>query len=340
MAFDAYSASKNEGSSGSTIDWNALNEYVVETAGLQEKETLVGVVSMIVDLGTQEQEEGQAIFTGDEDDEAAEIKKNPGTYFEDGQDPQTKKKVRYKKWPQKPVQSVAVAVDFPEIMLNKGQFFGEDNEKPLRLWLGGQFFIKDVGMVVGRPTPLKVNKSLGEWSFDKKHLFYKMAAASKFVNASKDEVFLPKDIDKLLGEAYQFEAQVFFRENDGKQYYTENAKFVSALGRGQAAPEAKTEYHLVQFNQENSEEALSELRNHVKNTIKRASNYEGSKIQEQLEALEKKQANSQKDTPQDTDSADDGEGNAVKVPEKAKVAPKPKKAKPPVDDDLDDDIPF
>lgn len=343
MAFDAYSTGSSSGKKKSDVDFDALNRYVVETAGLQNREVLVGVVSSIVDLGTQAQEDAAMPFTGNEDDEAAEIAKNPNTYFEDGPDPQNpKKQVRLKRWPQKPIQSVAISVDFPDILLNKGQFFGDDNaeEKPLRLWLGGSFYVPEVGMVVGRPTPLKVTKNTkDQWSFNKKHLFYQMASAAKMIDASKDEVFLPKDIDKLVGKAFCFESQVFFKESKGKEYYTEYIKFVSGLGRGQKAPEYEVSHNLIQFNQENDPSALKELRNHVKNTIKRASNYEGSKIQKQLEAL---YDSNQKDTPQDDDqdAADDGEGGSVVVPEKAKAKAVPKKVvKPPVDD-LDDDLPF
>lgn len=322
------------------VDFDALNKHVVEAAGLENREVLVGVVSGIIDLGTQSQEDAAMPFTGDEDDEAAEIAKNPNTYFEDGPDPQNpKKQVRLKRWPQKPIQSVAVAVDFPDIMIDKGPFFGADsNPKPLRLYLGGSFYVPEVGMIVGRPTPLKVTKNTkDEWSFNKKHLFYNMASAAKLIDASKDDVFLPKDIDKLLGRAFNFEAQVYFRESKGKEYYTEYIKFVGALGRGQKPPEGEVSKLLIQFNQENNLEDLKELRNHVKNTIKRASNYEGSKIQEQLESLYENQ-----DTPQDedNDSANDGDGGEVIVPERAKTAPKPraKKVEKSVEDD--DQSPF
>lgn len=346
MSFDAYSAGENSGKRKSAVDFEALNKYVVETAQLENREVLIGVVSSLVDLGTQSQEDAAVVFTGDEDDEAAEIAKNPNTYFENGidpNDPKRKKQVRLKRWPQKPIQSVAISVDFPDIMLNKGQFFGDASaeEKPLRLWLGGSFYIPEIGQVVGRPTPLKVTKNTkDQWSFNKKHLFYQMASAAKFVDPSKDEPFLPKDIDKLLGRAFNFEAQVFFKESKGSEYYTEYLKFVGALGRGQVAPEHKVAKNLIQFNQDNDPEALKELRNHVKNTIKRASNYEGSKIQKQLDAL---YDNSQRDTPQDdnSDGADDGNGNEVKVPEKAKAKVVPKKVEPKKTfDDFDDQIPF
>jgi hypothetical protein len=110
-----------------------------------------------------------------------------------------------------------------------------------------------------------------------------MATAAKLIKAG--DVFLPKDIDKLLGQAFQFEAQVFFKESKGKQYYNEYIKFVGGLGRGQVAPELPNTPYLVEFNKVNPEEAIKELRNHVINTIKRAENYQGSVIQTQIEAL-------------------------------------------------------
>lgn len=287
--FEVYGASQKEGkSSKSNVDFDELNKYVVETAGLQERETLVGYVSMIVDLGTQNQPDAEVVFTGNENDEKEEFAKNPNTYFKDGFDQQTKKQVRFKCWPQKPVQCVAVAIDFPDIMIDKGQFFGNSDPKPLRLWLGGQFYNSSLGkMVVARPTPLKVNKKLGDWGFDQKHLFYKMAVADKMIKPG--EVFAPKDIDKLLGKAFQFTTQVFFKEGkDGKSYYTEYINFVGALGRGQAAPEIKTTPLLIQMNKANDEQAVKEVRAHVLNTCSLASNWMGSMLQKQVEAIRHK----------------------------------------------------
>ncbi len=318
MSFDAYGASQNAGKSEkSNVDFDELNKYVVETAGLQERETLVGYVSMIVDLGTQNQPDAEVAFTGDEKEEVA---KNPNTYFKDGLDPVTRKPVRLKCWQQKPVQCVAVAIDFPDIMIDKGKFFGNSDPKPLRLWLGGQFYNSTLGkMVIARPTPLKVNKKLGDWSFDQKHLFYKMAVADKMIKPG--EVFAPKDIDKLLGKSFQFTAQVFFKPGkDGKSYYTEYINFVGALGRGQAAPEAKTTPLLLQMNKQNDEQAVKEVRAHVLNTCRLASNWEGSALQKQVDSVRAQGDGSQED----------------KTPEPRK-SPKPA---PIPADDFDDDIPF
>lgn len=284
--FEVYGASQNAGKSEkSNVNFDELNQYVVETAGLQERETLVGYVSMIVDLGTQNQPDAEVTFVGDESAEKEEFAKNPNTYFKDGIDPVTRKPVRLKCWQQKPVQCVAVAIDFSDILIDKGKFFGNSDPKPLRLWLGGQFYNQSLGkMVVARPTPLKVNKKLGDWSFDQKHLFYKMAVADKMIKPG--EVFAPKDIDKLLGKAFQFTAQVFFKPGkDGKSYYTEYINFVGALGRGQVTPEAKTTPLIIQMNKQSSEQAVKEVRAHVLNTCRLASNWEGSALQKQVDSL-------------------------------------------------------
>ena len=343
MAFDSYGNSENSSGKKSDIDFDALNAYVIETANLQESEVLSGIVSSIIDLGLQEQEDAAVEFKGTAEDEAEAIEKYPDTYFEDGPNPDPSKSgiVRLKRWPQKPVQSVVVAVDFPDIQLDKGQFFGDDSgtTKPLRMYLGGQFFIPDVGMIVGRPTPLKETKNPeGQWSFSKNHLFYKMAQAAKLVDPAKNDVFKPRDIDKLLGRAFNFEVKIFMKPGKGgKEYYTEQIKYMSALTRNQKEPDAsEVNLSLIQFNQVNSEEDLKEIRWHVKNTMKRASNFPGSKIEAQLNAL----GNSGNQEGSQESDADDAPVQEKKKADKPKAAPKKRAVVPPTDDDLDGDIPF
>ena len=331
MSFDVYSAGQNEGKKESSVDWNALNEYVVEKAGLQQRETIVGYIAGIVDLGTQEQEDAEQVFNGTEDDEKKEVAERPDTYFKDGVD-EKGKPVRLKCWPQKPVQSVTFAVDFPDIMLNKGQFFGEEGgeEKPLRLWYGGQFYTQEHGMIVGRPIPLRISNIAPQdsvkkvWSFKPNHTLYKMALGAKLIKPG--EPFLPKDIDKLIGKSLQFEAQVFFKEYKGKKYYNEYIKYLGGLGRQSTPFEPVTLPFLVQFNQKNDIASLAEVRNHVINTIKRANNFEGSAIQKDL--AEAKPAK----TDSENDSADENQ-----KPSKAPAKELPKK----VEVDFDsDEVPF
>lgn len=342
MSFDAYSpGSSNSSSTKKEVDYESLNNYVVDQAQLQERETLVGVIAGIVDLGTQEQEDAEVVFKGDEDDEAAEIEKNPDTYFKDGFDQQSRKPARLKCWPQKPVQAVAIAVDFPDIIVDKGQFFGHSNPLPLRLWLGGSFYMEGRGMVVGRPTPLKVvnidkEASKPKWSFSPLHLFYKMALACKLIKPG--EVFLPNSIDKLVGKAMQFEAQVFFKENKGKQYYTEYIKFVGGLGRNQEAPELEDTF-LIQFNKPNEPEALKNLRNHVINTIKCAKNFDGSQIQKELAELYGDDYQESGDSSEDEPQKEEKPAKPAKKDKATKVEPKKAQEAPP-EDDGDDDSPF
>lgn len=324
MSFDAYSTSASDNSNKPKVDFDALNQYVVDTCELQDRTTLAGYVSAIVDLGTQAQPDSEVTFVGTSSQEAEEIAAKPQTYFKDGLDPVTRKPVRLKCWPNKPIQSVAVAVDFPDIMLDKGKFFGNSNPQPLRMWLGDTFYVEGTGMVVARVTPLKVNKKLGNWSFDQKHLFYKMAVACKLIKTG--ECFLPNDIDKLLGKAFQFDAQVFFRDGkDGKKYFTEKVKFSTGLGRGQQEPEMKTEPFLIQFNKQNDPDKLKEVRNHVLNTIKRAENYQGSAIQKQIEAQASQQGGTTTPTP-----------NTEQKP----AVVKPKVVKPASTEIDDSDVPF
>jgi len=305
MAFKVKKQERSESISNlPTVDWDAYHNYIVEKAGLQSQEVLIGYVAGIIDLGEQVQEDAKVVFTGSAADEAKAIAQHPATYFEDGIDQQTKKPARFKRWPQKPLQAVTLAIDFPDIMLNLGQFFGEENseEKPLRMYLGGQFYIPGKGMVVGRPIYLKYSnlsddKKKPIWSFDKKHTLYKMAVGAKIIENGKP--FLPDDIDQLLGVSLQFDVQIFFKENKGKKYFTENIKFASGLGRNQKAIEPLSDPFLIQFDDEN--EHLSEVRSHVLNTIRQASNFEGSKIQKQLDAIRpaNKDEHEEEDKPKD-----------------------------------------
>lgn len=295
MSFEAYGVQSDSKKSKSNVDWDAMNKYVVEAAGLQEPETLSGVVSVLVDLGTQKQPDGQ--YELDKEDKDLTIEQltekyaadiaDKGIYFKEGYSNNTKQILKHV--PQKDRQSVAFAVDFPDIVIDKGQFFKkedgsfESNPKPLRLWMGGQFWNGEA-MVVQNMIPLKVIKDdkLG-WTMNPKSTPYKMAVASKLIKP--DSPFSPDKIDGLVGKTLQFQARVFFKEgNNGKKYYTEQIKFVGGLPRGGKDQSVENTY-VIQFNQENDPKALKELRGHIVNTIKNATNFEGSQIEAQLNEI-------------------------------------------------------
>jgi hypothetical protein len=288
MSFDVY-GSANKPKTESNVDFDALNNHVIEVAQLQTPETLTGVVSMIVDLGNQERADAEQVVTMTPEQEAEAIAKQPNTYFKDGVDKVTGAKVRLKCWPQKPIQKVVIAVDFPEIIVDKGQFFGESKPLPLRMWLGGKFYMENSGMIVQNPTELKelYREDIKAWSFDKKHLFHKMAVGAKLI--SPDDIFKPANITDLLGQALQFQAQIFMKAGkNGKSYYTENIKFVGGLGRGAVVPKHNIVPQLIQFRKENDVEALKHLPAHVINTMKRALNWndDTTVVRKQLESLQ------------------------------------------------------
>ena len=341
MAFDSYGSTQTSGGEKkSDVDFDALNKYVVETAGLQQQETLVGFVSGIVDLGIQEQPDAENKYTGKLEDEAAEIAKYPNTYFKDGKDDKGNP-CRLKCYPQKAVQSVAISVDFPDIILDKGKFFGESKPLPLRIWMGGQFYIPTKGMMIARTTPLRVNKKMGAWSMDALSLPYKMAVAAKIV--APGEVFLPQQIDSLLGKSMQFVVQVYMKAgNGGKEYYTEFIKYAAPLARGQKEFDME-EYNpfLVQFNSKNDEVALKELRAHIVNTLKQATNFEGSMIQKQLLEIGKIKPEEGKGLEGAANAAgDDFEQAAKETPKPATKKAPVKPVAPPVEFEDDLESPF
>lgn len=317
----------NSDSSGSNVDWSALNDHVIEAADLEQEESVVGVVSGIIDLGLQEQEDAKMEFNGTEEDEAAEMEKNPECYFEDLIDyNDNKKEKRYKRWPQKDKQCVAVMVDFPDIIIDKGQFFGESNPAPLRLLLGGEFFANGKS-IVARMIDLSVrknDKTHNKWSFAPNHTFYKMAKAAKLVK--EGEPFLPDNIDKLLGEAFQFKVQIC---KNSKGYYTEKCSFLGGLGRGMQAPEFdESLLHLVQFTEDNDTSALKQLRLSVRNTMENSTEWEDSLVKKQLEGLK-------------SESKTSKEEGKESVKEKSSSKKEPKKVEVEEEEDFpESDVPF
>lgn len=342
MAFKTVGAPAG-GNSESNIDFEAINRYRVEAAGLQDRETLGGRVAAVIDLGVQKQADAETVFTGTPEEEEAIMAEYPDTYFKDGIDQDTKKEVRLKCWPQKPVQCVVLAIDFDDIIVDMAAAYGEPSDpKPLRLYTGNQFFIQGQGMVVARPTPLRVvnldkTRKTKRWSLAQNNMLHKMAVAAKLIKA--DEAFLPDRIDELLGKAFQFDAQVYFKQSGQKEYFTEYLRFASALGRGQTVPELSTTPYVVQFDEENPDEAIIELRQHVINTIKGAENYKGSVIEKQINTLRKRKETQADDGDTDPDREEEQE-ESKPTPKVAGRKPAAKPAKPKEQDAADGDVPW
>ena len=298
MAFKVTSSNTTTTSTKPTVDFDQLNEYIIEQVGCQQPETLNGVIVGIIDLGNQKLPDAEYdVDSGDEDlsveelevKYADEIAAGKISKFDFVKDWSTRppKEVIKKFVPQKDRQCISYCVDFPDVMLDKGQFFGEKSEpKPLRLYFGGQYYHQGLmKMIVQNLLPLKLSniakdpKSQKLWSLNPKSQLHKMAVASKIINTG--EAFLPDQIDELLGKTLQFKVQIGFNEKGDKKYYFEKMSFLGSIQR-KDKPFENVETFLIQMDSENDPEALKQVRKHLLNTMEMATNFEGSALQKQL----------------------------------------------------------
>ena len=320
------------------VDWDARTKYMVEKAGTQDQaDSQIGIITGLIDLGMQKQEDAKMKFTGDAEAEAAELVKNPLQYFETLPD-DNGVPTRYKRWAVKPCQQVALTADFTDIMLNQSQFFDEvDNgeEHPLRMLINNEFYLKGVGKIVGKPFNLKESRNDdGSWGIKNNTILYKLAAATGGVLDEKGNL-KPAALGKLLGKAALFEIQLFTNSYDGKEYLNEKIKLVGQVPKAmqKLIPEIDQKYiYGVNFTGEQDKEVLGNLRQSVINTMTLAVNFEGSDIQKALIEMGRIKGTNTETAPQE---------EAAKQEVKQPVTQAKKEPAPKTDfDDFDDDIPF
>ena len=280
------------------VDFDALNEFVVEQVGCQQPETLNGVLTGIIDLGNQKLPDAE--YDVDSGDESLTVEELTDKYSADIESGKISKFDIVKDWsvrppkevikkfvPQKDRQCISYCVDFPDVMLDKGKFFGENSEpKPLRLYFGGQYYNTfSKKMMVQNLLPLKITNIAKDpqnskvWSLSPKSQLHKMAVAAKLINTG--DAFLPDNIDELLGKTLQFKVQIGFNEKGDKKYYFEKLSFLGAIQR-KDKPFEDVPVFLIQMDEENDPEALKGLRKHIINTMEMSTNFEGSVLQKQL----------------------------------------------------------
>lgn len=323
-------------SNTSNVDFDKLSQHVVEAVGCSEKpEALIGIVSGVVDLGLQEQEDAKMVWTGDAASEAAELEKNPNQYFETLPDDKGVP-TRYKRWAVKAQRCVALSIDFPDIGVNRGQFYDPDGVGevlPYRGLLNGEFGVKGIGKVVGKPYSLREQRNDdGSWGLKSNTILFKLAQA---VDALQGGNFKPAYLGNLIGKAAMFNVHVFLNEHAGKQYLNEKVSFNGPVPKmmEKMIPVLDEKFmHVVNFTGEQDLEALKTLRMSVINTMKQASDFVGSDVERALIEIGKIK-----------------EGDGAAVVATAQAAPQPAKptqaAKvdntPALDfDNFDDDIPF
>lgn len=329
------------------VDYKALNNHVIEVVDCEEPQVVNGVVAGIVDLGMQEQPDAQYSLQDDEIGKtipelnkmfAEQLADGSITKFEEAWNNDKKAKEIMKFVPQKPRHSIDMFIDFPDIMVDKGQFFGAEKSepKPYRISLGGQFWQKSKGekglMLLQKMMALKVT-NIGVpngdlvWSLNPKSIIHRMAVDGGLIKAG--EKFLPEQITDLLGKTFQFQIQVWNKPNKktGQTYFTENIKYIGKLPRGgkpfENYPAFLTQLNPLPTKDENGNEV------------------EGKNDPEALKQIRAVQLNQMQQSPAFADSVIAKE-LADRV--NARNAPKAVQTeKAPVVDktvDLDDDLPF
>jgi len=270
------------------VDWDALNKHVIDTVGTQKKaKSVVGYISGIIQLGKQPQPDAEVVFNGTEEDERDAIDDKPLTYFKDGKDDKGND-VRLKCWPQKPVESVAITVDFSQYQINKQQFFGEEDSKPLplRLLMNGEFVFKGQPYSergLGKVYKLNVNNKRDDkkWSLAPNNKIYQLAVATGVIEDG--DAFHPDQIGNLIGKSALFEIRVYLKDD---KYFTEEISLAGLIPEGLPIPAVdESTLYGVYFNKENDKDCLRQLRVSIRNQMKRAANYEDSVVAKELSEL-------------------------------------------------------
>lgn len=314
MAFKTYATSTSAGSNNKdrpSVDWDAYNNHIVEACGTAtKKRSIPGVISQVIDLGVQHRPDYTEEYKGD--DEEAEIAKDPSvSFFNEG----GKRMLRR---PQKPAQAVAIVVDFPSVTVDKGQFFGNSNPLPLRMLLNGEFSEEGPDgkrrNVVSYPYFLNLKKHDEGWGFAKNNRLHKLAEACGVLR--DNGLFLPEDLDKLIGKVAQFEFRVWMKpskKDPSRKFMTEEIKLVGQVPEGipvPALPEGvKTGVVSLDPSETVDVDLVKSLRVSIKNTMQKSPNWMGSGVQKVLDGGSSNESHPQASAPPtqsvDADGPDD-----------------------------------
>lgn len=257
------------------IDWNGLNAHVVAAAKATKTRSIPGVISGIISLGVQAREPFEGPWN--ENDAA----KAGAEEFTDG----GKRMIRV---PMADKPQVAITVDFPSILVDKSLYItGESDPKPYRVVLNGEYGYRDTSTGKWVPTIRRgyvvseVRDDNNQWGISKQNTLYKLADAAGIVPESG--IFKKEEIGNLLGTWCQFQIRVYVKKSGDRDYLNEEIKLAGVVPEGITLPEFDDSI-LYGVNFTNPDEtAVAQLRNSIKNTIKRAANYKGSDIEKFLE---------------------------------------------------------
>lgn len=335
----SFSMKAQKPTGGSNVDWDAYTKHLIEVIGTETK-SQVFRISGLVDLGEQERKPFEEPYDEGKKEhiEALSPEDKRGAKVVIGKHPKTGAQCEMISIPQRPAQQVAIVLDYPEIMVNYGKFFGKEDEfKPYREVYGGTFRLQGEGVnILARGISLncmKEPKAPSGYAYSKLNMISKFATAiGKNPTGTLDQDF---DLGELIGGVGVITTGLKVTEKGEKVYANFWAKDPSPKHEMIPVPEINVPMFGISFQGGNDPEMLKQLNAPTKETIKRAINYEGSAIQKELEALEGAKAANQGVS---TTTADKAPSNA---PEKPTEAVTTAKVEASTDfDDFDDDFSF
>jgi hypothetical protein len=303
----------------SNVDWEAVNNYQAEVLGIG-KQMLMGRIVQLYDLGIQERQEQVILWD-------ASGQKDHGWRLEVWEDSGTQKdasaRLEQRKYKGKmeeclvfqpqDVAQMAIAVDFPEKMLNLSQFFnpeGEQSEKPFRDIIGqngfGGFRVIDGKRtnLIAKPFNLietNVNRAKKDApvhkAFAKNSMIHDLADYCGVLVG--DDNFHIADISTLLGKVCMFEVEVKWNTWKDKTSGEERRKLETDIRpasrmspRDEAYFNSDIKPNLDEdvlggllFSGGNRERDLKEVRAIVLNTMQLAKTWEDSKLKVELDAV-------------------------------------------------------
>lgn len=308
-------------------DWNAMREYEMEVVG-EGTESRIGVVTMLYDLGLQDRGEGVIPVTdpnaGNHDWRFEKVdEKDPNSAQRDST---ARKEMRvFKKQKQECIvykkpdcQQFAVAIDFPELMVDRSEWFEGQEPTPYRIILGENGYIP-VAKGERRPNILARPYNLNEidvnrnkdgvqrhYAIAKNSQLYKLADICGVLDDNGN--FHANDRTKLLGKVCMFDVEGKWidgvSKTTGNPYHIPQidaeptgrlSKRDEAFFKSDIEPTLKPEMfgylslgrgaQCATGKVEDANNLVKSTKASVVNTMMRAKDFEGSKLYEQFKTI-------------------------------------------------------
>lgn len=317
----------NQGGGGSNIsaeEWSEWNDYlesvVNEATNDGEDMNQVCFISGIIDSGTQPAQKPYTVYDEAEEGSPESHKQSKlleadfGCYVEDG------------KFyiPNKPMDSVLLLVDFPEVMVDYNKHpsvkDGNGEVKPYRALLAGE---RDGVAQVTYLTPR-------EQGYSSKSRIAKLSKATGCTKGNPSKDF---DIGELLGQPFTMDIECS-RGGNENQFLNIKVSNPSSKHKAIPVPEHNVEPFGIMMDGGNEEKDLIQIayKRAIINRLEMAEEWENSELKKELEALKEKKA---------SDKASENPSEKTSTKSKAKASPKKEKpVEEPTELDFDDDIPF